>query len=706
MGIIGSIRKHSGWAVAIVGIAIIAFIFSDLTKNNNRMPDMGKINGTTISAQVFNERVTEFENNYKAQTGRAQIDNETESQIRDQVWQSLVQEELFGEQMALLGIEVTPAEVNDMYAGTFIHPYLSQMFTDPTTGQYNVQQVKYLTDNFDQLDSTMRLQWVELEKQIKTDRAQQKYTNMIQQGLYTPKAIANYVAKLGATATDSRVVMASYMNVKDDEVSPEEADYKTYYDNHKNEYRVRDEVRNIDFVLFPINPTQEDMAQIQADVEKVWSELQTTEDDMAFFVSAESDTPYDSSYVKASSFGAPMDSIIASKSAGEFIEPRIVGNAWVLGKVENSAMRPDSVRASIIWVLNNRAGGNITRSEAQAKERADSVLMQVRRGMPFETAVDQYTDGDKSKQGDEGWQTDGSYGFLNEDIINTGVGECFVIEHPQKVGYCVVKVTGKTTPSKKYRVALITHNIEPSNTTEKNVYNQANKFMGENRTYAEMVAAAQQQNMMVRNAQVSKMSNSVAGLPDVREVVRWAFDDDVEENTVADKVFNTDNAYIVVALKEIYPVGVLPLDKVRPMIESQVRLDKKAELLMARVEEAVKATKDINAIATRLGATVDSVTNVNYNDSYLNRYGMEPKVQAAIVLSKEGSLVGPVKGANGVYVANIDARRQVITGDEALQSAAESIRQQMNNVNGQKVNGVFTMLKDKSKIVDQRNEYF
>ena len=33
MGIIGSIRKHSWVAVALVGIAIVAFIFQDLSKN-------------------------------------------------------------------------------------------------------------------------------------------------------------------------------------------------------------------------------------------------------------------------------------------------------------------------------------------------------------------------------------------------------------------------------------------------------------------------------------------------------------------------------------------------------------------------------------------------------------------------------------------------------------------------------------------------
>lgn len=76
MGIIGSIRKHSWVAVLVVGIAIVAFIIGDLTKNRGGIPDMGKINNTTITAQHFNELVEEMENNYKAQQGLAQVPSE------------------------------------------------------------------------------------------------------------------------------------------------------------------------------------------------------------------------------------------------------------------------------------------------------------------------------------------------------------------------------------------------------------------------------------------------------------------------------------------------------------------------------------------------------------------------------------------------------------------------------------------------------
>ena len=85
MGIIGSIRKHSWIAVVVVGGAIIAFIIGDVWKNQRGIPDMGKINSSTITYQRFNELTEEMENNYKRQQGVSQIPADVKYQLRDQV---------------------------------------------------------------------------------------------------------------------------------------------------------------------------------------------------------------------------------------------------------------------------------------------------------------------------------------------------------------------------------------------------------------------------------------------------------------------------------------------------------------------------------------------------------------------------------------------------------------------------------------------
>ena len=702
MGIIGSIRKHSGWAVAIVGIAILAFILGDLTKNNGGIPDVGKVNGETMTSQRFNEMVTEMENNYKMQQQTTQVPAEMEQQIREQVWQQFVDETLMEEQTAKLGLRVSPAEVNDMFTGTFIHPYVRQSFTDPQTGQFDVRYVNQFIENFDQLDTTRRMQWVELEKYVKTDREQQKYTTLINAGFYMPKALAAKVAEYSNTVANVRAVALPFSSVTDEEAAIADADYQAYYNEHKAEFRVREEMRDLEFIAFPVNPTPQDLADIQNAVNKTWDEFQTVPaDEVAFFVNAESDRSYDSTYKRASEFKAPFDEQIAAAKEGDFLAPVLAGNEWMMAKVISSAVRPDSLRASVIYILNQNAGGNIMRSDAQAKSLADSVLALLNGNkMSFEQAVDQFSDDPQKAEtkGDMNWQLDGGYDFLNEELVNRAVGSCFIYEHPQGVGYFVVKVTDKTPAAKKYRVALISREIVPSNATNRAVYNEANRFAGQNRNYTDFSAAAQQDNMQVRSARVTMMMDNMAGISNARSIVQWAFNEDTKVGDVADQVYECDGMFVVVALKDVFQKGYATLEQVRPMIEQPVRIEKKAEVLMARASEAVKAAQDINSIAMKLNATIDTIDSVSFNDYYLARYGMEPKVQAAIAASK-GGMVGPVKGASGVYMVQVDSKAPA-TIDESM------VKMRMEQGYRSKARMTSQVLRDKAKIEDQRNKFF
>lgn len=708
MGIIGSIRKHSWVAVAIVGIAILAFILGDLTKNNGGIPDVGKINGTTLTSQRFNELLTEAEDNYKMQYQVAQVPSEVEMQLRDQVWQQFVEETLMEEETSKLGLTVTPAEMNDMYVGQFIHPYIRQSFTDPKTGVYDIQQVNYWIENFSNIDTMRRRQWVELEKAVKTDREQQKYSTLLSSGFYMPKAINEKVSSYAQQASNIRVVALPYMNVTDEEAAVVDADYKAYYDEHKAEFRVREEMRELEFITYPVNPTAEDLAEIEQDVQKVWNELQTIPDDeLAFFVNAESDRSYDSTYVKASSFRAPFDEQIAAAGAGQLIAPQRVGNEWMMAKVLGSAVRPDSLRASVVYVLNEKAGGGITRSNEQAKHLADSVLALVNsKKMTFEQAVSQFSDDPQKDEtrGDMNWQLDGGYGFLNEQIVNTPVGTSFLFEHPQGFGYFIVKVTDKTPATKKYRVAMISREIVPSNNTNRAVYNDANRFAGQNRTIEALDAAAREQNMQVRNAQVYMMDERMAGVANARSIIQWAYNEDTKVGDVADQVYECDGMFVVVALKDIYKKGFATMEQVRPMIEQQVRVEKKAQILMDRAAAAVKAGQDIQSVAVALNAPVDTLDSIAFGDMNLQKFGMEPKVISAVAATQSG-IVGPVKGANGVYVVQVDSKvSHESTGYELARMA--QMYQYKTMRDNRRAWPVTQVLRDAAKITDQRNKFF
>lgn len=703
MGIIGTIRKHSWIAVAVVGVAIVAFIIGDLTKNNRGVPDMGKIGGNTITAQHFETLMDEAEASYRRQQGVEQIPSDDEYQLREQVWQNLVDETLMGAQYEKLGLTVTVRELSDMYGGQFTHPYIRQMFTDPKTGQLNVQTIRYYTENFDQLDTMARQQWVELEKYVKRDRQQQKYAALVARGFYMPKTLAHQVAEWSANKINARVVQLSYQSVSDEEAVPTEQDFQKYYDNHRGEFRVREELRELEFITFPLTPTPADLAAIQREVDSTFVLLANADkEDIPFLVNSESDRNYDSNYVRANTLPAPMDSAVAATGEGGLVSPRLVGNQWMMARVMSTAMRPDSMRVSVVYILNQRAGGNITRSDEQAKGMVDSVEAMVKGNKTtFEAAVAQFSDDPQKDdtQGDMGWQADGGYGFLNERIVTSNVGDVFTVKHPNGVGYLLVKVTGKTPAVKKYRLALISREIVPSETTARNIYNEANIFAGQNRTLAEFTAAAQQSNMQVRNSMANLMSNRLQGVKNARSIVQWAFNEKTQVGDVAAQVFEADDMYVVVALKDVYKVGYAKMDQVRNMMEPQVRLDKKAEVLLARAEEAKASCKDIASVATKLNTPADTLDSVSFGDYFLGRFGMEPKLQGALSAATPNTLVGPVKGASGVYLLQVDATAVTPVADE-------EVRKNQEQSYAQKLRFLSQVLKDNATIVDQRNKFF
>ena len=705
MAIIGEIRKRSWIAVVIVGVAIVAFIISDLFKGNSKQPPLGVIDGKEVSYNRFNELFNQRETLLKKQQQSDQITTEQSNQIRENVWNELIETQLTSQEYEQLGLQVSQREMNDMYMGDFIHPYLRQMFTDPSTGVYNPQIVAQWINNFDQLTPAQQEDWVSVEEYVKLSRQQEKYNMLIAKGFYTPNKMAEKMAEMDNHVADARVVALPLHTISDDQVTLTEEDYVKYYEKHRKEYK-QNEARDLDFIIFPVNPSAADMIEIQNGVFKTWNEFQTVEDaELAMFVNSESEANrrYDSTFVKASSFAAPFDSLVANATAGQFIAPQVVGRQWMMAKVQEIENRPDSLRASVIAIFNSNLTSEIARTPEQSKALTDSLEREIKAGrLDFAQAVMMFSD-DPAKtenQGDMGWLLDGEYGLLNEKIIATNTNDIFVFEVPGNAGYHIVKVTGKTPATKKFKVATIVRDIVPSSATTNEIYAQANKFASEVSTHAEMLEAAKEQNLMVRSADYTQINaTSISGISNARSIVQWAFNEETEVGAVAPQVYESDDMYIVVALKEAWTKGYAPLNQARKHIEGWVRNDKKADMLMAKAEEAMSQTKDINALAAKLQASVDSVSTITFNGYTFGKFGQEMSAMGSVATAEGAKLLAPVKGAYGVYLIQVDNVTPTPVDANITKQRAEMEAQQ-------KVRYIMEVLKENVKIEDNRIIYF
>ena len=144
MAILQKIRDRSGLLIAVIGVALLAFILGDLLTSGNtflrKYQDKAfVVDGDLVSTQEYFDRVSEWEDFQKMISGESSLDESATSQIRDIVYQQMVKERILDSQAKKLGLTVSKEEINDLVHGDVISPLLQQLplFVDPQTGQFD-----------------------------------------------------------------------------------------------------------------------------------------------------------------------------------------------------------------------------------------------------------------------------------------------------------------------------------------------------------------------------------------------------------------------------------------------------------------------------------------------------------------------------------------------------------------------------------------
>lgn len=705
MAVIGRIRKHSTLLLIVIGLALFAFIMGDFVRSSGSggSNKVGRIDGEDITYTDFFNRVSNQEDIYKRNTGKENLSAEETFQIREMVWEMLLQEQLLGKEYDKLGIVITEEEMDDLIKGRNPHPIILQVFRDPETGSFNPAFVEQFIENINQARPEERQFFNQIVEEIKKERINTKYSALIAKSYYMPDAIAKMQFEESYASKNLRIVQANYRMVEDKTISLTDEDYQKWYDEHKY-YFEQDESVNIEYVIFDINPTPEDLKAIQENVDTLYSEFLISENPIGF-INTLPDSKYDSTFFKKGMLPMGFDSLVFSMNEGSFVEPFIEDNAHYFGKLLSVHARPDSIKASHLLIAHKEArnGENAVRTKEEAKAYIDSLFITIKRNPAgFEEAILALSEFPNAKRdtGNLNWMIDGDYNFqlFFDSLLTVSTNDFRIIE--SGMGYHILRVDGKTTPVRKVRLAIAKKMIEPSEMTIQDVYTLANQLSGDNEDIKQFNEAIVENGYNKRLAEsVGKMQYTIPGVQNGREIVRWCFAEKTKAGNVS-QVYDIDGKYIVAAAESYRKKGFAELKDVKKLIEPLVIRDKKAEKLIDDITKM--GSNDINAIATKLNTNVDSVPNVVFASFNLGRYGPEPSVIGAISAIKKGSVSKPIKGEQGVYVVLVD---EVIAAPE--NTDFRFIKMQASSKFNQRVeNGLFEAIKEKSKIDDNRHIFY
>ncbi len=659
MAAIGSIRKHSTLLVIVIGGALAAFILGDFMKKRNRRDvNAGKVNGVEITIMDFNKKVDENIENAKRQQQTKSLSTNQTFRIREQTWEQMVRQILMDQQYKDLGITVSTDEMFNLIQGPNPHPLIKQYFVNPKTGRYDRNLVIQYLRNFDRLPDAARQQWLSLENYIRADQMRKKYNALIEQGYYIPKALAQQLYNEQNTRASIQYVAARYADLPDSKVKVTEADYQDYYDQHKNEFKQK-AGRAIEYVSFNVLPSATDIAKAKKEAELTKKDFELTDHPLQF-ARANSDHPFDTTWIKRGRLPEPIDSVMFHSKVGTVSEPLRENNTYVMARLLAVANRPDSMKAEHILIAYKgayRADPEVTRTKEQAKKLADSLYNVLRRyPSRFKQLADKFSNDGSVKQnhGDLGWFMDGRMvPAFNEAVVKTKVGHLTVAQ--SQFGFHVIKVTGKKDFSKKIKVAVVSQDIIPSNTTYQNVFAKASKIASEAHDRKAFEALAKKEHLQLRvMPEMYENTYSIPGLENARSIVRWAFKSGTDVGTVSN-VFDLEGQYAVVVVTKKYEAGIPSLDQVKDRIKPFVINQVKGKYL---AREMKTFGGNLDKLATAMKAKKETMDNLTFNTRNIVGFGMEDKVIGTVFGMKEKTVSPPIAGNAATFVVSLEALKK------------------------------------------------
>ncbi len=707
MAAIGSIRKHSTLLIILIGGAMALFVLGDMLSSqsvffNGPNDEVGDINGNKITYAEFERRVKEME-----EMTNSPVDEQMRNQIRDQVWNQMVRENVVLPEYDALGLKVTDEEILYIIKNDPNNPSLRQYFTDPNTNQIIEQfmapgggldgskviaYLKQYVFTDDPNAAEAKSNWLNFqENYLRKPLLDKKYFALIGKGIYVTDVELEDAYHRDNDIISFNYVAALYNSIADSTVEVTDADLKAYYEEHKNEKRFyqKEPMRSLSFITFDVFPTTEDKDKLMDELNALKEAFKNADDD-TLFVNENADTPFNIKWVTAGTFPADVDTMIMNAEVNDVIGPFENRNEFDLVKVLDHKVGADSVKASHILL---RIDGDTAKAEAIA----DSLIKEIDNGADFAALAQRYSadQGSAEKGGDLGWFTEGRMvEEFNDYCFSADTKAGDVGKVTTRFGIHIIRIDEKTAPVEKVLVAIVDNTIEPSDETYEKVYNEASSFAINNNTMEKFLDAGSQY-AILQAPSLRPTDMTMMGMENTRQIIRWAFQSSVGD---VSQVFTVGDQYVVAVVTDARDKGQLAFDDVVNEIRPDVIREKKAEKLMAEME----GQTDLNALASRYNTGIQPANDVNFGSFSIPGMGPEQKLLGLAFTLENGDVSTPIDGQRAVYVIQIlnkmvPAEAKIDPGVR-LQLAQEMVMR----VNYQLVNA----LEEKAEIEDNRIEFY
>jgi peptidyl-prolyl cis-trans isomerase D len=666
MSIIQDIReKYAKLTVVVIAVALIGFILTDYFSSRggggggNVSKSVGSVNGRTISAEAFAKKVEQTEAMLKNQGYPAVM---ASNQALNQVWEQEIDNQLLIAETNKLGMKIGKKELGDILYGPNAPSDLKQQLSDENG--YDPVRAKQKIDQMLKSKETPQEQkdnFNNYVEQLKQARLSQKYISMMVNSTNYPRWFLEKQNADNSQIGKASIVRESYASIVDSTVKIEDKEIADYINKHKSDFK-QEESRTVSYVRFNASPTVGDSMQIKNQLIDLKPEMDTTSDAVAF-LARNGVTNFFDGYIGASQMQISAKDSIQRLAKNQVFGPYLDGGSYVLAKMLDTKVLPDSVKCRhILLGVQDRSGQPIM-PDSVAKAKADSVAIAIRNGANFDTLETRYTT-DAEAHKTKGVMTFSSAtiqgeGFAKEFgkfiLLDGKPGDKKVVK--TEFGWHYIEILEFIKPQPSYKVAYLSQEILASPETDGKALEEANQFAADSRDikgFNEQFEKTQKPKNREKGVapNIKPSDAQITGLGFSRLLVREIYKASAGEVLKPERV-NDD--YVVAVVTNIFKEGTKSPAIVRAeggQLMQQLLNKKKAALLKQKIGKVTT----LEAAAVALGGKqVEVIDSIRMNNA--STLGFEPRVSGAVFNpANKGKVVPEVlEGFNGVYVIRVES---------------------------------------------------
>lgn len=645
MATLEKIRSKGALLIIVIGVALLAFIIGDGLTSGRTL-----FGNPTMIAKVGDHKidVTEFQRRYEQvnQQLQQQGSKQDPAVVQKYVLDQMIQEQLIEDEIEALGITVTDTELTNAMIGANALPIMTQF-----AQQYGFETPEQMLDMVnnpakyqlpEEQAAQLRNIWNEQESNMERGLKQMKFSNLISGALVANNLDAQAIYDNNASTAHISYVKKLFSSLEDDKYPVTDDDLKAQYAKDKSMFKTDEEVRNFNYIVVNIAPSQEDLVAGQQAVENAITALTEQPDlegvagNVTFGVDRQKNVASRISNAKVKEF-------ITTTEPGAVKLISFLNNEYTIAKAFGNKNEVDSININMVAFSGDAAARDSVVTALNSGKTVDDVL---------------------NMTGVQGGQADMwvSLLALNNDSIKARLLNApanYFIGDSVGSQAMIYRVNQKKAPVTVYDYAVLSYKVEPSDKTIDDINTKIDAFLVENNNAEAMTAEnAAAAGYTLLSSTTTSTAAQVASIPSSRAAIKWLLDAKKGQVSPIFEVGQNNDRLLVVALTDVIEPGYLPASTphVKQYMTNRVRNDKKAADLIAQYQG--KAT-DLQGYA-KLIAPEDSAAiataDVTFGQPYVAGIGFgESALLGQVAAAPLNAVVGPVQTNNGIIVYQVNS---------------------------------------------------